>query len=957
MRKYLFLTAISGLFACAPLHDLHSTDSIRQKKIQPGTTHSGLTFIEEVVPAAGKTLIPYKKYLLSNGLTVILHEDSSDPLVHVDVTYHVGSSRERLGQSGFAHFFEHMMFQGSENVADEQHFKLVTAAGGRLNGSTSRDRTNYYQTVPANHLERMLWLEADRMGFLLDAVTPEKFEIQRETVKNERAQRVDDVPYGRLQERVAEALYSAEHPYSWPVIGYVEDLDRVGVDDLKAFFLRWYGPNNATLSVGGAINVEQALDWVVKYFGGIPRGADVASVRNTPIFLEKDRYVSFQDNVHLPLLFMAYPTTYLRHQDEAPLDLLARILGAGKTSLFYENLVKSGVAINASVSHPCGELACQFNLYALPNPASGQTLADVESAVRDTLDQFERHGVDTADLRVIKAEIEADFIFGLQSVAGKISQLAANETYSGNPNFIEQDIARYNAVTPDDVMRVFQRYIKGRSGVIMSVVPMGQADAVASPDNFICPKRTVGSSVGAIDHHAVLDHSQDDFDRSLMPETGPSMVTGLPALWRHDTANGMSMLGAQSYETPTTSLLLRIPAGQYYADTKKAGITALMADMLHESTLQRSAKAMSRELKKLGSSISISADTQYLNVSVNALTKNLVETLDLMNEKLWRPAWIPEEFERAKNRTVELVHSQQKELAYRGMNAYRQLLYGNTIASMPSSGYPETLENVSLQDLKVFYQRHVQPYGAHMIVVSDLSKAHVLDALTSFDDWTGSGPRLDLQLPASAAHKGIVYLVNREGAEQSILLMGKRTLKKDIAGEYYRATLMNFALGGAFNSRINLNLREDKGYTYGARSYFSGDRFAGNFTARAQVRADVTAQALTEMKNEIQHYANLGVSAEELSFMRSAISQKEALKYETPRAKMGLLAQMLAYDLDLEFVSKRAKIVENVSRDEINMLAKKHLQTNDMVTVIVGDAKTITPSLTSLGYSVVPYAQ
>ena len=417
---------------------------------------AGINLIK--VQEAGKNTlaIPYKKYRLANGLTVIVHEDNSDPLVHVDVTYHVGSSREEPGKSGFAHFFEHMMFQGSKHVADEQHFKIITEAGGSMNGSTNTDRTNYYQTVPVNQLEKVLWLESDRMGFLVDAVTEKKFEVQRETVKNERGQRIDNRPYGRLMERANELLYPSNHPYSWPVIGYMDDLNRANVNDVKAFFLRWYGPNNATLTIGGAVNSEQVLPLVQKYFGEIPSGPAVAPLEKTMFSLSEDKYSSFEDNVQFPLISMQFPTVYARHPDEAPLDVLAQIIGGDNNSILYKNLVKNQFTVQTQSSHGCQELHCSFDLIALPS--NGKTLTEIETILRQSLLEFEQRGVNDDDLLKVKAQIEAGSIFGLQSVGGKVSQLAYNETFFDEPDLIAADIARYQAVSKADIIRVYEKY-------------------------------------------------------------------------------------------------------------------------------------------------------------------------------------------------------------------------------------------------------------------------------------------------------------------------------------------------------------------------------------------------------------------------------------------------------------------------------------------------------------------
>lgn len=952
--RSLILILITGLLVGCTFGEQPSKKDITTSFSD--TNLPGIHLLEEVEAESGKIVIPYKKYQLKNGLILILHEDHSDPLVHVDVTYHVGSAREEPGKSGFAHFFEHMMFQGSENVDDEQHMKLVTDSGGTFNGGTSEDTTSYFQTVPANQIEKILWLEADRMGFLVDAVTQEKFEIQRDTVKNERGQRIDNQSYGRLSERVSEALYPEGHPYSWPVIGYLEDLNRADVNDLKRFFLKWYGPNNATVTIGGDIDIKQTLQYVVKYFGSIPTGPEIKMPEKPLIKLKADRYISMQDNVQLPLVYMSLPTVIARHEDEAPLDLLTQILGGGKTSLFYKNLVKNQFAVQASVSHPCGELGCTFNMFALPNPESGKSLAALEKIMRDTLIEFEKRGVVPDDLAKAKAQMEARFIFGLQSVDGKVGQLAANQTFTGNPNYIEKDITRYLNVTKQDVERVFKQYIKDNYAVVMSIVPIGETGIVTAEDNFEPEARMLVAESKISKDELVLRKVKDNFDRSVIPNAGNNPPAEVPQMWQQKLANGIRILGSQSTETPTTSLLIKIPAGHYYERKNKAGTSTLLASMLNESTTEKSAEEMSLALQLLGSHVSVSSSNLTINVNINSLTKNIDETMKLVNEKLFNPAFLQTDFDRNKNHTLQGIAHSKKDASYLASTAYRRLLNGDNIIGIPAGGSEQSVTSISLEDVKAFYETYFKPKGAQLIIVSDKTEKQLMSILSDLEVWKGQGLKLDLNFVKPNAKAGVVYLVNKEQATQSVIRIGKRGIKQDITGEYYRAFLMNFPLGGAFNSRINLNLREDKGYTYGARTYFWGNKLIGGFTATAEVRADVTDKSIVELVNEIKGYQENGISEAEISFMRNAINQRDALKYETPGAKLGFLAKILEHNLTSNFVAERAEIVNKITHKEINALAKKHLNIDEMLIVVVGDTKTLRPQLEALGYEVIGYS-
>jgi zinc protease len=906
------------------------------------------------------SVIKYEKYELANGLTIVLHEDQSDPLVEVNITYHVGSAREELGRSGFAHFFEHMMFQGSENVADDEHFKIVTEAGGTMNGSTNTDFTNYYQTVPINQLEKVLWLEADRMGFLLNAVTQEKFEIQRETVKNERGQRVDSQPYGLLSERTGEALYPVGHPYSWSTIGYVEDLDRVNVNDLKTFFQKWYGPNNAVLTIGGAIDKAQTKAWIEKYFSTIPRGPEVTKAPKAPAILTATRFITLEDKVHLPLLQITIPTVYVQHPDEAALDVLANILGGGKTSLLYKNMVQNGLALQAFAGHPCRELACEFQLLALVNPEKVQGLQQMQTIIDETLAEFEQRGVQEDDLQRTKASIESGTIFGLQSVAGKVSRLAYGETFYNEPDGIQADIERYNAVTKDDVMRVYIKYVKNKPAVILSVVPEGQTQLAAAEQNFVLPTRQFDNETVKADDDDIeqVDIKQakikDNFDRSVQPIAGANPIGGIPDYWEHSLSNGIKILGIDTDETPTVFINIAIEGGSLLNSVAKPGVAAMTAQMMNESTLLSSNVEIANRLALLGSSVSFGASGRYTNVYLSSLTKNLPETLVILQEMLFSPGFNEDDFTRLKQNTLQGLQQALKNPSVLASRARDIVLFGDTsILGLPDGGTTESIQAITLDDLKAFYDDYYSPKFANMVIVGDISKTQALAAVSMLSEWQGK----DFVLPTFAgfanAKKGKVYLVDNPGGVQSVVSILKHALVFDAEGEYFKSGLMNFPLGGMFNSRINLNLREDKGYTYGAQSGFSGGKQTGTFSASADVAMQHTVASIQEFLKEIDTFQASGMNQAELESMKKAYTQRDALSSETPTSKAGILIRMLGYDLDKNYRERQKQIINNVTTKELNAIAAKWLDTDSMDIIVVGDAATLREKLKVLGREIV----
>lgn len=909
--------------------------------------------VEKVVKKGNELLIPYEKYKLDNGLTIIVHEDHSDPVCHVDVTYHVGSDREQVGRSGFAHFFEHMMFQGSDNVADDEHFKIVSQSGGTLNGTTNSDRTNYFETMPSNQLETGLWLEADRMGFLLDAVTQKKFEIQRATVKNERGQNYDNKPYGLVGEKIGEAMYPVGHPYSWTTIGYIEDLNRVNVDDLKKFFMRWYGPNNAVLTVAGDVNTADVVKMAEKYFGPIPRGPEVKPIAKQDAVLDKDRYISYEDKVRFPMLQIAYPSVCNYHPDEAPLDVLSSVLSDGKTSLFYQSFIKSQVAMSANVNNPCSEVTGQFTISI--RPYLGKTLAQMDSMVRATLNEFEKRGVTDDDLKRFKANFESRIINSIASVSGKASQLAAYQTFLGDANYIQKELDRYLKVTKEDVMRVYRQYIKNKPAVVLSVYPKGQQNLIAKPDNYIIPKRDVEHVIESDEYkNLVYNKAKDNFDRSKHPSPGPNPVVKVPDFWKEKLSNGLGMIGAKNDEIPTVAIQLSIEAGHRFESKEKAGISMLTANLMNEATTEHTAEQISDELDRLGSSIEISSNDNSITMSVRSLKKNIDATLKIAEEILFHPKFSKEDFDRAKNEQVQLIADQSTKPTVIANNVYDKLLYGeSSIMSVPTIGITPTVNAITLDDVKSYYAKNILPELSQLVVVGDISKEEALEKLGFLKKWKQGKVEREAQPAAPAIVKTKLYLVNKEKAPQSEIRIGYLALPYDATGEYFKAVVMNYALGQAFNSRINMNLREDKGWSYGARSNFSGSKYIGPYTAAAGVKADATDSSVVEFMKEIKGYAQNGITDKELEFTKMSIGQNDALRYETPQQKAYFLKRILDYNLDKNFVEKQNEILKNLTKADIDALAKKHLPYDRMDIVVVGDKARLYDRLVKLGYEVI----
>lgn len=913
--------------------------------------------IEKVEKKGDEMIIPFEKYVLPNGLTVILHEDKSDPVVHVDVTYHVGSAREELGKSGFAHFFEHMMFQGSDNVADEQHFKIITEAGGTLNGTTNRDRTNYFETVPSNQLEKMLWLEADRMGFLLDAVTQEKFEIQRATVKNERGQRYDNQPYGLMSEVASKNLYPHGHPYSWLTIGYIEDLNRVNVNDLKNFFLRWYGPNNAVLTIGGNIDKKQTLDWVTKYFGSIPAGAAVTPAQFPIPVLNKDRFVTMEDNyAKVNKLRIIYPTPARFSKEEAYLDLIAQVLGQGKSSILYKNLVKAGLASNISVYNYAAELAGEFTIDVTPFP--GKSLTEIYRVVQSSIEELNQRGIKQDDIKMFVNSMESQMIYGLESVSGKVSTLAAYYTFTNDANYITKEMAQYKNVDPKTTMSVFNQYIHGKNSLVLSVITKNDPNNEVKPGNY-----TVDESKGYLDINYGYDglkyvKAQDKFDRNKMPKEGTAPVITIPNFYTGKVAESFNLIGSHTNEIPVVNTIIKLKGGSYTDPKGKAGQASLFASMMSEDTKNYTAEQFSDELEKLGSSISINAGGEDITIQVRSLHKNLDATLKLLQERLFNSVFNQDDFDRNKKRMIENIKNANNRPAYVASVVYEKLQYdvNSPLGTNPTEA---TLNNITLQDITNLYKNAFSRNDASIIVVGDIKEAAVKQKFDFLKQMNNTPVNLPSKEVISKANKldtkGIVYIVDIPNAAQTEFRLGKVTgTTYDYNGNYYVSTITNYPLGGAFNSRLNIYLREEKGWTYGARSNYNASKYTGSFNFSGGIKAEPTDSALADVLRIINEYRNNGITAEELSFTKSALTNSEALKYETGFQKAGFLSLMQTYSLPAGFKEQQQTLLNKLTTSDINGKSKVLIpSTDEYIILVVGDKAKIASGIEAKGFKIV----
>lgn len=924
---------------------------------------SQATLIEKVEAQEGKLVIPYEKYLLSNGLTLIVSEDHSDPVTHINVTYHVGSARETPGKSGFAHFFEHMLFQGSKHVADEEHFKIIKEYGGEVNGNTTRDRTVYVETFPSNFTETALWMEADRMGFFLEGFTQEKFENQRATVKNEKDQRYD-VPYGFLMEVKDQELYPFDHPYSWSTIGFVDDLDRADSSDLKNFFLRWYAPNNACIIVVGDVNTKEVIDWTQKYFGGIPAGKKVRKKRLPPVRLTENKVKNYPDpNAYVPLTYITYPGVPVAHKDEAALDMLAYLMGNTQSSILYKKFIDKELALQVQASNnPMSiinhELAGEFSFTLVGYPWSD--MFKLKDQLMAILNDFENNNFTDEDLKRAKQNILSSLSNGFEVASNKANNIS-NFWYldlksADGTMYTMEDLAKtIGSVSREDIMRVYRKYIKGKYSSTINIQPNKprKGEKAEKYQSYNPNASFQGSAALALEYQGLRERVvKDNFDRSIRPEPKEVKPVTIPDVYNLTLSNDIKVMGTEYTETPRVLALLRMEGGRLFEDGKKIpwGTAELMTSSLEIGTANKTPEQLENELEKLGARISFSSSNTGLSVYIGCEKQHLDATLALANEMLSQPRWDEEEFKKIRKRVVQGAQSALNNRGSGMRNAWRRLMYEES----PLGVYvgAEDYDKISIDDCKKYFESYFKANNANLIFVGDLTKEEVkqkfafLGNLPKSSDWNVPMPELAEEFKTSQ-----IFGVQYTDAEQSDIMLSFRSLPYDYNSDFFKNTVMNFVLGGNFNSRLNLKIREDKGWTYGIRGGFSSSykNMPGFYTVSAGVKAEATDSAINEVLWLMDDFRKNGITDEEFEFTKNALLASQALDFESLSKKAGFMAQMAYRNLPMNYTEQQLEILKSLTKEDLNALAKKYLTLENMVIVVAGDMVLLEDRLEELG--------
>ena len=868
--------------------------------------------------------IPYEEFYLDNGLRVIVHEDRKAPIVAVTLWYHVGSRNENPGKTGFAHLFEHLMFNGSENH-DREYFEPLQQVGATsINGTTNSDRTNYFQTVPTSALDLALWLESDRMGHLLGVIDQEKLDEQRSVVQNEKRQR-ENQPYGKAFDYITANVFPAGHPYSWTTIGSMEDLNAASLDDVYAWFRTYYGPNNATLVLAGDVDVETARESAQRHFGTIPPGPPLSRMEAWVPTLEHDRRMIVEDRVRQARIYRTWPVAEWGSAELDRLYLANGVLTQGQTSRLYQRLVyEDQLATDAGGLLLQGEIAGTYLVWATAQP--GQDLAAVEAALDEELQRFLDTGPTDKELSRVITQTRSSFVRGVERVggfSGKSGILAESAVFGGRPDAYKDSLALMDSAKPEDVRNAAHTWLT-KGSFILEIHPFNDRLAATG----------------------------DDADRSALPipKTYPSAE--FPKLERTELANGMQLIVARRSAVPVVNFSLQLNAGYAADQFASPGTAGLAMSLLDQGTATRGALEISEELAQLGAQLRAGSNLDYSSVSLSALKENLAASLDIYSDVILNPAFSDEELERQRRLRLSQIQREKTEPLSMALRVFPALVYGAGHAyalPMTGSGTEASVSAITRDDLMAFHRTWFKPNNATMIVVGDTTLDEIAPMLESlFAAWpAGDVPGKsipDVELPDESR----VILVDRPGSEQSIIFAGQLVFDRSDEREM-ALQAANDVFGGSFTARINMNLREDKAWSYGVRSMLVDTMSQRPFIVYAPVQTDRTADSLVELDRELRELLEQRpVDEGEIDAFRNRNTLTLPGRWETAAAVSGDIAELVRFGLPDDYWDRYAALVGGVTAEAANAAAQAELRPDRLVWVVIGDLASIEASVRAL---------
>jgi zinc protease len=885
--------------------------------------------------------IKYEKYTLKNGLEVILSEDHRLPLVAVDLWYHVGPANERAGRTGFAHLFEHMMFEGSLHVGPKQHFHYLEAAGASdINGTTDFDRTNYFETLPSNQLELALWLESDRMGYLMNKLDAERLANQRDVVRNERRQSIENAPYGLVEEALYHQLFPKDHPYHADVMGSHRDVEAARIDDIRAFFQQYYTPNNSSLAITGDFDPAQAKAWVEKYFGSIPSGPPVPKINVAIPTITAEKRATVTDQVELPRVYMGWITPSIYQPGDAECDLLAQILGGGKSSRLYKSLVyQKQIAQDVEVQVTNLLLGSVFELQATAK--QGVKPEDLEKAINEELEKLRAKGPTQAELDRARNLVETRMITGLERLGGfggLADRLNQYNQYLHDPGYLPKDLERYDRATTADLRRIADEKLKTSARVVVYGVP---GDRVVDD-----PPHSKDEAQGA--RQAVAGIMPDQPWRANAPPAGPPSRLSLPVPASFQLANGLTVMLIEQHQLPIVSAHLVVLNGSDANPVDKPGLASFAAQMLPEGTARRSSTEVADDAAQIGASVRTLSTSDDSLIAIRTLKPNADAAFDLLSDVALHPKFESAEIERVRKIREGDILQIQDDPGQLVIGVLLKTVYGATNPyGYRSEGTIAANSIISRDDLLKMWQAGYAPGNAALVLTGDLTPGEARQlAQKYFGEWKTPSSRHQPP-PVEVKTSRSISIVDKPGAPQTFLLVGNLGVGRSTP-DYVPLEVMNNILGGLFSSRINVNLREDHGYTYGGFSFFMYRRGTGLFAAGGGIRTDVTAPAVEELFKELDRIRTGPPTDEELRLAKGAFSQSLAGLFESSEQTANTVGDLFTYELPLDYYQRLPARIDAVTPADVQAMAQKYIHPETSVVIGAGDRAKIEDGLKKL---------